>query len=136
MRGEARVLPFASGQVLPLPSFASRGIGECHLPPLGEGKDGCEFAKRSGLTPMLLRGIGHGLDSVPYVAPQSAKMLPDFRRGAFPCVGTALFFRSVARQVSSALVSLTAVFGMGTGGPSPLKAPTMVHLQGLEPWTP
>ena len=61
-------------------------------------------------------------------------------------------------------VSLTSVFGMGTGGPSPLKTPTafgtnqilqycalfvksifegeeeifpfMVHLQGLEPWTP
>ena len=80
------------------------------------------------------------------------------------CVGIDLFSRPVARQVSSALVSLTSVFGMGTGGPSPLKTPTafgqtkyytiqfplssgilsgrtfpssrMVHLQGLEPWTP
>ena len=35
-----RFLPSAGGQVLPLPSSASRGIGGCHLPPLGEGKDG------------------------------------------------------------------------------------------------
>ena len=40
------------------------------------------------------------------------------------CVGVDLFSRSVSRQVSSALVSLTSVFGMGTGGPSPLKTPT------------
>ena len=52
------------------------------------------------------------------------------------CVGIDLSSQSVARQVFSALVSLTSVFGMGTGGPSPLKTPTMVHLQGLEPWTP
>ena len=79
------------------------------------------------------------------------------------CVGIDLFSRSVSRQVSSALMSLTSVFGMGTGVPSPLKTPTaygtyqilqylvpfvkgksgdrstglrMVHLQGLEPWTP
>ena len=42
----------------------------------------------------------------------------------FLCVGVDLFSRPVARQVSSAQVSLTAVFGMGTGGPSPLKTPT------------
>ena len=40
-------------------------------------------------------------------------------------VGVDLFFQPVARQVSSALVSLTSVFGMGTGGPSPLKTPTV-----------
>ena len=39
-------------------------------------------------------------------------------------IGVDLFSRSVSRQVLSALVSLTAVFGMGTGGPSPLKTPT------------
>ena len=44
------------------------------------------------------------------------------------CVGVYLFFRPVARQVSSALVSLTSVFGMGTGGPSPLKTPTIQEL--------
>ena len=39
-RGRMRtILPFASGHVLPLPSSASRGIGGCHLPPLGEGRD-------------------------------------------------------------------------------------------------
>ena len=35
------------------------------------------------------------------------------------CVGIVLSSRSVARQVFSPPVSLTAVFGMGTGGPSP-----------------
>ena len=41
------------------------------------------------------------------------------------CVGVELSFQSVARQVLSPLVSLTSVFGMGTGGPSPLKTPTI-----------
>ena len=41
------------------------------------------------------------------------------------CVGTDLSFQSVTRQVFSAQVSLTSVFGMGTGGPSPLIAPTI-----------
>ena len=40
------------------------------------------------------------------------------------CVGYELSSRAVASQVFSALVSLTSVFGMGTGGPSPLKTPT------------
>ena len=35
-----------------------------------------------------------------------------------------LSFQAVASQVFSARVSLTAVFGMGTGGPSPQSAPT------------
>ncbi len=45
----------------------------------------------------------------------------------FSClsVGIDLSFRSVARQVFSAPQSLTSVFGMGTGGPSALKTPTM-----------
>ena len=40
-----------------------------------------------------------------------------------------LFSRSVARQVSSARVSLTSVFGMGTGGPSPRSTPTYFLLK-------
>ena len=35
------------------------------------------------------------------------------------CVGEDLFSRAVSSQVSSALMSLTSVFGMGTGGSSP-----------------
>ena len=35
-----------------------------------------------------------------------------------------LFFRPVSRQVSSAQMSLTSVFGMGTGGPSSQSTPT------------
>ena len=39
-RGSMRtIFPSASGRVLPPPSSASRGIGGCHLPPLGEGRD-------------------------------------------------------------------------------------------------
>ena len=41
------------------------------------------------------------------------------------CVGADLFSREVALQVFSARLSLTTVFGMGTGGPSPLSAPTI-----------
>ena len=41
------------------------------------------------------------------------------------CVGIDLSSRPVARQVFSALQSLTSVFGMGTGGPSALKTPTI-----------
>ena len=44
----------------------------------------------------------------------------------FLCVGAFLFSRAAARQVSSAQVSLTSVFGMGTGGPSPQSAPTIL----------
>ena len=40
------------------------------------------------------------------------------------CVGTFLSSRAAARQVFSAQVSLTSVFGMGTGGPSSQSAPT------------
>ena len=36
-----------------------------------------------------------------------------------------LFSRPVARQLSSAVMSLTSVFGMGTGGPSCQSTPTM-----------
>ena len=54
----------------------------------------------------------------------------------FCYVSTDLFSRAVASQVSSALQSLTSVFGMGTGGPSVTLALTlMVHLQGFEPGT-
>ena len=41
------------------------------------------------------------------------------------CVGIALSSRAASSQVLSALMSLTTVFGMGTGGPSSLKTPTI-----------
>ena len=43
-------------------------------------------------------------------------------------VGIFLSSRAVASQVFSALMSLTSVFGMGTGGPSSLLIPTFVPL--------
>ena len=42
----------------------------------------------------------------------------------FSSVGDYLSSRAVSSQVFSAQVSLTSVFGMGTGGPSPLSTPT------------
>ena len=42
-----------------------------------------------------------------------------------PRVGLDLSSRTVSREVLSALVSLTSVFGMGTGGPSPFVRPTV-----------
>ena len=44
------------------------------------------------------------------------------------CAGTALFSQAVTRQVSSALMSLTSVFGMGTGGTSSPLAPANFNL--------
>ena len=41
-------------------------------------------------------------------------------------VGIFLFSRAVTSQVSSALLSLTSVFGMGTGGPSASSTPTFL----------
>ena len=43
----------------------------------------------------------------------------------FFCVGICLFSRAASRRVSSAQASLTSVFGMGTGGPSPQSTPTV-----------
>ena len=45
--------------------------------------------------------------------------------GRLFCVGIYLFSQAAARQVSSAQVSLTSVFGMGTGGPLPQSTPTI-----------
>ena len=42
-------------------------------------------------------------------------------------VGISLSFRLVSKQVLWAQVSLTTVFGMGTGGPSPPSTPTARH---------
>ena len=43
----------------------------------------------------------------------------------FHYVGISLFFRAVTSQVFSAPLSLTSVFGMGTGGPSASSTPTV-----------
>ena len=47
-------------------------------------------------------------------------------------VGNELSSRSVSRQVFLPQQSLTSVFGMGTGGPSALKSPTMRLMLSLE----
>ena len=61
---------------------------------------------------------------------------------AVPIMGTAngvginLFSRAASSQVSSAPMSLTSVFGMGTGGSSSQSTPTMVTRAGIEPALP
>nr|DAF51006.1 MAG TPA: hypothetical protein [Siphoviridae sp. ctvhu9] len=42
------------------------------------------------------------------------------------CVGISLSSRAVTSQVFSAPLSLTSVFGMGTGGPSASSTPTIL----------
>ena len=44
------------------------------------------------------------------------------------CVGVDLSFRAASSRVLWAQTSLTSVFGMGTGGPSLLKTPTVIGL--------
>ena len=45
------------------------------------------------------------------------------------CVGIDLFSRAVSSRVSSALRSLTSVFGMGTGGPCAFVTLTHFYIQ-------
>ena len=49
-------------------------------------------------------------------------------------VGIFLFSQAVTSQLSSALLSLTSVFGMGTGGPSASSTPTYLYLLLLTFW--
>ena len=46
--------------------------------------------------------------------------------GCMLCVGISLSFQAVTSQVFSAPLSLTSVFGMGTGGPSASSTPTIL----------
>ena len=63
----------------------------------------------------------------PLLAGQVLSQLSYTPAQGFPLrgVGADLFSRAVSGEVSSALHSLTSVFGMGTGGPCALTAPTV-----------
>ena len=50
-------------------------------------------------------------------------------KGVLLYVGIFLFSQAVTSQLSSALLSLTSVFGMGTGGPSASSTPTFLLFQ-------
>ena len=52
------------------------------------------------------------------------KNASEFLLKRFVQVGDYLFSRAVSSELSSAQVSLTSVFGMGTGGTSPSSTPT------------
>ena len=62
-------------------------------------------------------------------------MIPQPGRGAWADIppGGDLFSHSVARAVSSALVRFTSVFGMGTGGSTPLKPPGSMSTSQVSP---
>ena len=57
-------------------------------------------------------------------AVQTTKNASEFLLKRFAQVGDYLFSRAVSSELSSAQVSLTSVFGMGTGGTSPSSTPT------------
>ena len=65
----------------------------------------------------------------PLLAGQVLSQLSYTPAQGFPLrgVGADLFSRAVSGEVSSALHSLTSVFGMGTGGPCALTAPTTIR---------
>ena len=56
---------------------------------------------------------------------RNAKKAAHFRELLFYKTGNDLFSQAVSRQVSSALKSLTSVFGMGTGGSSSPSSPDL-----------
>ena len=57
----------------------------------------------------------------------NSRMLYRLSYGGIYSVGNYLSSQAVASQVFSALMSLTTVFGMGTGGPSSLSLPTFLY---------
>ena len=59
------------------------------------------------------------------------KRLLHLFRFAFVCRRN-LFYRAVASQVSLAKMSLTSVFGMGTGGTSSQSSPTILRISNLK----
>ena len=79
--------------------------------------------------PAVLRSVDHKPSICPS-GPAYAQFLLEPHKDktfvlSFLCVGVFLSSQDVAVQVFSAPVSLTSVFGMGTGGPSPLSTPTI-----------
>ena len=62
---------------------------------------------------------------IPFLHKKSAHTKKATRLLESLCVGTALSSQAVTRQVFSTLMSLTSVFGMGTGGSSSPLAPTI-----------
>ena len=70
----------------------------------------------------------HKYDKTPQDFSQSVYLQKQSPRGkssrAFDQVGDYLFSRAVSSELSWARVSLTSVFGMGTGGTSPSSTPT------------
>ena len=76
----------------------------------------------------ILYGRQHGVRRpAPAASPRAfrqKKNAPGSLLKRFVQVGDYLFSRAVSSELSSAQVSLTSVFGMGTGGTSPSSTPT------------
>ena len=79
---------------------------------------------KSPTSPRMCSVTQAGLCPRPMKSDRTTKKDTQFSLCVF-CVGIYLFFRVPADQVSSAQVSLTSVFGMGTGVPSPPSTPTI-----------
>ena len=83
---------------------------------------GVLLAVRCGIKNVgLSRHLNYSLFIIHY---SFTKKSPSVRMRIFLC-WRYLFSRPVTRQVSSAKVCLTSVFGMGTGGPTPQSTPTI-----------
>ena len=95
--------------------FSLPGVSHSTLPASPSGKAGGDDGIRTH-DPLL---AGQVLSQLSYT-PASCDPLGSPLRG----VGAVLFSQAVSSQVSSALRSLTSVFGMGTGGPCALLTPT------------
>ena len=94
--------------------FSLPGVSHSTLPASPSGKAGGDDGIRTH-DPLL---AGQVLSQLSYTPARDSLESPS--RG----VGTVLFSQAVSSLVSSALRSLTSVFGMGTGGPCALLAPT------------
>ena len=83
---------------------------------------GTVFPAEDGKYPPLF--IGGGYFCLRHKYKKDVCIKKDLRKTQVSYVGIYLFSRAASRQVSSAQASLTSVFGMGTGGPSPQLTPT------------
>ena len=109
------------------PSQPSRTDSQCFSPGEASGNErpaNCLWrshrshrSHRGQIAGVSLR-VKRVITSAPRLARRRRKKTTCLHRWFF-CVGENLFFRAVSSQVSSAPASLTSVFGMGTGGPSP-----------------
>jgi hypothetical protein len=116
--------------MLQVPIASGEPFGEADtllVASLHDRRDGLRVAAMSAVgavdhRPMVRAERQQGTDGLHH--PSIARPSPHGRRGlGMKYPGDDLFSQEVAPQVSSALESLTSVFGMGTGGAFPPASP-------------